>query len=802
MVVTREKLKLRKKKGQNLKEKTINDVDVDVDVDVEIIDRRPTRQSKRKREIVGGGGEEEDEKNEVDNSIKRSNKRKISRGVEKKENGRNIKKARNSKKSNSTNSKKGKRGKKEKEIETVIIISESDNNSSDNESDSISDSEDDFIDVESVSETETEDEIDKKYNLRRRKPILSNERNSSKKDNYLMKTEVNKEAIAKEEHKEEEEEEIKKENKKVNEKLKQTNTKNNSKSSKRRKVSKPENKKIDEEIITLPKNDAVNNHNTNDISKANKDNSNDNSQYELSLSENLTVEDNLSDESENDEEWEEIDISSEKSDLSSSDKLLKDKKSITISLDKKKEDKKEKKRGINKQDRDFRKGIHKAELICFLISCQLWNSWCNSDLIKGIALSLLPEHLFFEEKRIGSGNIKLLAGLIEELCEWYIQFLGKENMKHIKRNRKKTTTTTTAGKKENNTTSKSKGNKNAKSNNNQDQNTMTEKITDTKDTKKLEVKSINILRLFLRTPQWIKEFENSETIYLYLFVLFARLIGFKCRFVASLYPIPLSFSKKKIITNEALILWCEIYCAKEKKWIVVNPLESPYLYTKRIDYKINCQKPANYIMTINQDGYIKDMTKYYDKKFYLSTWKLRLEDEDLNKIIGEILNRDHEDDHLKEIIPEDEDPDKTMVFPTSIGAFVNHPLYALERHVKQYEVLYSKEPILGYIRKEPIYPRRNVRPVSTEGHWIREGLQLKKGEKPLKYAKSKAYMLRQFRLEYLIKKHAALPKDFELGEEMVPLYGKWQTEKYKPKPVVNVNYDYDDYDYNFFFLYI
>jgi len=68
------------------------------------------------------------------------------------------------------------------------------------------------------------------------------------------------------------------------------------------------------------------------------------------------------------------------------------------------------------------------------------------------------------------------------------------------------------------------------------------------------------------------------------------------------------------------------------------------------------------------------MTKYYDKKFYLSTWKLRLEDEDLNKIIGEILNRDHEDDHLKEIIPEDEDPDKTMVFPTSIGAFVNHPL--------------------------------------------------------------------------------------------------------------------------------
>jgi len=77
---------------------------------------------------------------------------------------------------------------------------------------------------------------------------------------------------------------------------------------------------------------------------------------------------------------------------------------------------------------------------------------------------------------------------------------------------------------------------------------------------------------------------------------------------------------------------------------------------------------------IIKDGYIKDITKYYDKKYYLSTWKLQIEKEDLNKIINEVLNMDRENDHLKEIIPENEDPDKTVVFPTSIGAFVNHPL--------------------------------------------------------------------------------------------------------------------------------
>jgi len=64
------------------------------------------------------------------------------------------------------------------------------------------------------------------------------------------------------------------------------------------------------------------------------------------------------------------------------------------------------------------------------------------------------------------------------------------------------------------------------------------------------VKNITILGLFFQRPHWIKHFSNSENLYIILFVLFARVAGFKCRFVASLYPIPLSFSKKKIITNE------------------------------------------------------------------------------------------------------------------------------------------------------------------------------------------------------------------------------------------------------------
>ena len=37
--------------------------------------------------------------------------------------------------------------------------------------------------------------------------------------------------------------------------------------------------------------------------------------------------------------------------------------------------------------------------------------------------------------------------------------------------------------------------------------------------------------------------------------------------------------------------------------------------------------------------------------------------------------------------------------------------YALERHLKKYEILFPKEPVIGNIRGEPIYSRKNVKQV-------------------------------------------------------------------------------------------
>jgi len=183
------------------------------------------------------------------------------------------------------------------------------------------------------------------------------------------------------------------------------------------------------------------------------------------------------------------------------------------------------------------------------------------------------------------------------------------------------------------------------------------------------------------------------------------------------------------------------------------------------------------------DGFVKERTKRYAKDFLTYTRKLRLKNNakwwEVN-IIKRYFSTNVIDDSDEEVPDEEEEK---QPLPTSIAGFLNHPLYVLERHIKKYEVLYKKEPVLGYIRNEAIYPRSNVRAVNTKEYWIRQGLSIKEGAEPAKYVKSKVYTIKKKRMIEFSKQNAAIGKDFNLGDEMVPLYGDWQTEPYVSPPV-------------------
>ncbi|KAJ3371882.1 hypothetical protein GGF31_002542 [Allomyces arbusculus] len=97
-------------------------------------------------------------------------------------------------------------------------------------------------------------------------------------------------------------------------------------------------------------------------------------------------------------------------------------------------------------------------------------------------------------------------------------------------------------------------------------------------------------------------------------------------------------------------------------------------------------------------------------------------------------------------------------FPTRLGDYKAHRLYVLERHLKANEVVFPKEPVLGKIKGEAIYPRGNVRMVLSKDAWLRqEGRQVKDGVEPIKVTKTRG-------------------KDVEL-------FGDWQTEPYAPPAI-------------------
>eukprot|EP01135_Chromosphaera_perkinsii_P005815 Nk52_evm4s367 gene=Nk52_evmTU4s367 len=106
-------------------------------------------------------------------------------------------------------------------------------------------------------------------------------------------------------------------------------------------------------------------------------------------------------------------------------------------------------------------------------------------------------------------------------------------------------------------------------------------------------------------------------------------------------------------------------------------------------------------------------------------------------------------------------------FPASIAGFKNHPLYALERHLLKYEVIYpcDDSAVVGKFKGEKIFPRDNVHLLHSQEKWLEQGKQLRDDASFSKVVKSRPWGGQE-------------PKDLFL-------YGEWQVEDYVPPKVEN-----------------
>ncbi|GBB95783.1 hypothetical protein RclHR1_02610020 [Rhizophagus clarus] len=236
-------------------------------------------------------------------------------------------------------------------------------------------------------------------------------------------------------------------------------------------------------------------------------------------------------------------------------------------------------------------------------------------------------------------------------------------------------------------------------------------------------------------------------------------------------------------SNTPPIFWCEVYFAAYKKWFCVDPIRALVNSPQAMEPAPNdTDNVMAYVVAFEQDGYIKDVTRRYTSQWGARTRKLRVPaTKDGYDWWHETLSYFARPYERKQDNEEDEHLHKLEVserMPTSIGAFHNHPLYALERHLKKFEIIHPKQPIIGNIRGEPIYPRKNVKQLHTAETWLREGRQVKIGEQPIKHVKSRIYTLAKRRAANMASLYDEEPP--ESG-----LYGEWQTEEYIPEPIID-----------------
>ncbi|KAJ1919921.1 hypothetical protein H4219_001702 [Mycoemilia scoparia] len=245
--------------------------------------------------------------------------------------------------------------------------------------------------------------------------------------------------------------------------------------------------------------------------------------------------------------------------------------------------------------------------------------------------------------------------------------------------------------------------------------------------------------------------------------------------------------------------WCEVYSPIDEDWIVINPnslgIETASRFACKSRFsKHQSSKPtsnADMIYAVGFDNrcHSADITRRYCPAFNTVTLKAR------KRAVGKGIvpfAQDWWDLSLqmwKNPKPSAIDKREQERFeamgvieklPTTITGFMGHPLYVLERHIGKTQALYPKEPVIGYVRGEPVYLRSCVQKLYSASKWLRLGRCIKPGEKP-----TKMLLKSSSRKRGVDERNSGSNTDIEGETKGSLLFGEWQTAVYVPPAVDN-----------------
>ncbi|KAK7424752.1 hypothetical protein QQX98_000332 [Neonectria punicea] len=251
-----------------------------------------------------------------------------------------------------------------------------------------------------------------------------------------------------------------------------------------------------------------------------------------------------------------------------------------------------------------------------------------------------------------------------------------------------------------------------------------------------------------------------------------------------------TFEMPKIIKESACpVYWVEILDVGHQKWQPVDPLVTHTFWKPKVLEPpiTDKENSLSYVVAFEADGSARDVTRRYAKAYTAKTRKLRVEvateggDVWWQKVMNMYRRRRPTDlDQIEN--HEFAGVEAREPMPRNVQDFKDHPIYALERHLRRHEVLVPGATPSGTVGAgsrgplEKIYRRRDVRISRTADKWYRLGREVKPNEIPAKWLPKKARPKSRYDEE---------EDDDTQGDAGTPAYTEDQTELYVPPPVRN-----------------
>ncbi|KXX75521.1 DNA repair protein rhp41 [Madurella mycetomatis] len=230
-------------------------------------------------------------------------------------------------------------------------------------------------------------------------------------------------------------------------------------------------------------------------------------------------------------------------------------------------------------------------------------------------------------------------------------------------------------------------------------------------------------------------------------------------------PRPAPSTPKKIRGESAFpVYWVEVLDVAHQKW---HPVDALVTHTQRKPRALEppASDPLNsmsYVVAFDADGSARDVTRRYAKAYNSKTRKMRIDNPMTAATTAATtagssasddpaswwwprlalrrytrpVQTDLDQIELNELAADE----SREPMPRNVADFKDHPVYALERHLRRHEVLRPGAQPAGTVsagakagaRLERVYRRQDVRVARTRERWYRLGRVVKDGEEGVK----------------------------------------------------------------------